>query len=134
MKSLGSIRDRLARLTVAVPVAPSESCKTSEEMIREVAAIVAEADEHEAALAALPAEQQAAARVGARLEFIRGLEEGGDEARNQWAAMHEQAVRVLADPTYGKMVPVLRRFVEGVAASPPATDVERAQLAREVQP
>ena len=42
MKSLTSIRERLAKLAGAVPISPSEPCKTSEEMIRECASLIEE--------------------------------------------------------------------------------------------
>lgn len=130
MKSLARFSGRLAELAAAMPV-PSEAGKSSEEMIREVAALVADEDEREAALAALPAEEQAAARAEARLEFVRGLEDGTAEDRAEWARMHAEAVRVLADPAHARMIPVLRRFAEGIARMPPATDAESDLLARE---
>jgi hypothetical protein len=48
-----------------------------------------------------------------------------------WARMHGEAARVLADPAHARMVPVLRRFAEGIARNPPATYAERALLAQE---
>jgi len=98
VKAFTSIRDRLAKLAAALPVANGAPAKTSEEMIREVAQMVADDDEREAALAALPAAEQAVARTKARLEFLRGLEQDTAEDRAEWAAMHQEAVRVLADP------------------------------------
>ena len=131
--NLASLRNRLSRLAGAVPAADigGQPPRNSEEMIREVAQMVADDDEREAALAALPAEEQAAARAEARLEFLRGLERDTAEDRAEWAAMHQHAVRVLADPAHSRMVPVLRRFVEMVAGLPPATPAERALLAQE---
>ena len=135
--NLASLRNRLSRLAGAVPAADigGQPPRNSEEMIREVAQMVADDDEREAALAALPAAEQAVARTKARLEFLRGLEQDTAEDRAEWAAMHQEAVRVLADPFHARMVPVLRRFVEGIARNPPATDAEAALLGQgAVQP
>jgi hypothetical protein len=130
--AFSTIRARLARLAASTPPEQADHLfhGTSEQSFAEVAAVVAEDDEREAALSALPAGEQAQTREEARLEFVLELEEGTAEDREQWAAMHAEAVRVLADPFHAGMVPVLRRFVEGIARNPPASDLERAQLAR----
>ncbi len=130
--NLTGLRARLARLAGAVPDVRGQPLRNSEEMIREVARMVAEDDGREAAFAALPAAEQAAARTEARLEFLRELAQDTVEARAEWTRMHALAVGVLADPDHARMLPVLRRFVETVAGLPPATPDEQALLSSEI--
>ncbi len=131
MTTLAQLQRRIQAAALAVPAPPAERGYTSEEMIRKVAQIVAEDDEHEAAVALLPTDEQSRFRAEERLGFLRGLEEGSAEERDEWERMHAQAVRVLADPAHSRMIPVLRRFVEGIARLSPATPAEKEQLARE---